>query len=195
MKEGFSIRRIGHVKIARVVGENNPVSDVCKNRTLGIGSSGHARVVENSEKPHIGASKMYSSPPIQRLLLLPDNHHHLLKNKSTGHRDLQPSLSSGFKITNLPQIRKSQFVPTAKQPWSWLKESWNRKGGKELASGETGLGLTLCVVAVVSVGEVWELRLSSSVVVASVMTDEISESEERSSELGAELSAMNGGRG
>nr|GMD73842.1 hypothetical protein Iba_chr12fCG22340 [Ipomoea batatas] len=93
------------------------------------------------------------------------------------------------------QIRKSQFVPTTKQPWSWLKESWNRKGGKELASGETGLGLTLCVVAVVSVGEVWELRRSSSVVVASVMTDEISESEERSSELGAELSAMNGGRG
>lgn len=90
------------------------------------------------------------------------------------------------------------MVPRAKQPWSWLKERWRREGGKESTGGETGLGLTLCVVAVVSGGEVWEQRRSSSsaAAAADVTADEISErseSGERSSASGAELSAMNGG--
>nr|GLL29744.1 WRKY1 [Ipomoea trifida]GMD57187.1 probable WRKY transcription factor 7 [Ipomoea batatas] len=43
---------------------------------------GQTRVVENSEKLHTGASKMYSLLSIPRFPPHPHNHHQLLKNGS-----------------------------------------------------------------------------------------------------------------
>lgn len=160
--------RTGHARFRRGPICNPPAAEKKMDQELEPVASGQTRVIENSEKPHTGGSKMYSPSPIQRLPPLPHNHHQLLKNgpaapppdrkessttinfsaspatsspgsfisSLTGDTEsLQPSLSSGFQITNLSNVSSAGRPPLST---SSFKRKCNSMDDSSLKCGSAG---------------------------------------------------------